>query len=567
MINILTEDNEQIDQPTNIKIQLFDHQKTIIKKMSQIEQTHLIEKPDYTLKLNIGILCDKVGAGKTLEIVSLIASQPPPTHFCSIAKSSNTNFMEITYKMPIIPSSSNLIIVPHSLIPQWINTLKLSTLNYYKIQKKAELDSLDVNDIKKYDVILVSSTHINKFTIKWVFAEDKKWNRVIIDEPHIITGLKDCTFYHTNFIWLICATPESIISDSYKLVFKTLFGKTNRENSFWESEKQSVCIKNNDKFVDKSIKLIPHKITSIQCLTPAYINLFGNSMPSHALELLHSGSTAEAISYLNCNADTSDNIVKSLTNYYTTKLNNLNLRIQYLQQINITDRDREDRLKQPLIEKEKLETTINGIKERIENTANKLCPICFDNFNVPVASNCCQNIFCMECLLQCASRTNKCPMCRERIDTSKLHAIVSENDVNHQTTSNQEALPNKDTALINILKNANSSQKYLVVSNYDSTFTNIKQKLLDNNIKFSVIAGTSAHIQKVIRDYISGEIQVILLNSNNFGSGLNLEMTTDIIIYHKLTKATENQVIGRAQRLGRKSQLNVTYLKHSNEYL
>ena len=173
----------------------------------------------------------------------------------------------------------------------------------------------------------------------------------------------------------------------------------------------------------------------------------------------------------------------------------------------------------------------------------------------------------MECLLQCASRTTKCPLCRERIDTSKIHAIVSETEVNNQPETNQGTLPNKDAALINILRNVKPSQKFLVVSNYDSTFANIKQKLFDHNIKFSVIAGSSAHIQKVIKEYISGEIQVILMNSNNFGSGLNLEMTTDIIIYHKLKKTTETQVIGRAQRLGRKSQLNITYLKHSNEYM
>ena len=115
-------------------------------------------------------------------------------------------------------------------------------------------------------------------------------------------------------------------------------------------------------------------------------------------------NSAEAISYLNCNADTTDNIVKSLTNYYSKKLHNLKLKIQYIQQLNITNRDREERLKQPLIDKEKLEQTITGIEDRIKNSENNLCPICFDNFNIPVASNCCQNIFCMECLLQCIYR-------------------------------------------------------------------------------------------------------------------------------------------------------------------
>ena len=56
-----------------------------------------------------------------------------------------------------------------------------------------------------------------------------------------------------------------------------------------------------------------------------------------------------------------------------------------------------------------------------------------------------------------------------------------------------------------------------------------------------------------------------MLNSSNYGSGLNLEMTTDIIIYHQLTKNLEIQVIGRAQRPVRNSSLNVYYLLHENE--
>jgi hypothetical protein len=56
-----------------------------------------------------------------------------------------------------------------------------------------------------------------------------------------------------------------------------------------------------------------------------------------------------------------------------------------------------------------------------------------------------------------------------------------------------------------------------------------------------------------------------LLNAKNYGSGLNLQMTTDIIIYHKMSKDLENQVIGRGQRLGRTDALNVHYLYYENE--
>jgi SNF2 family DNA or RNA helicase len=47
--------------------------------------------------------------------------------------------------------------------------------------------------------------------------------------------------------------------------------------------------------------------------------------------------------------------------------------------------------------------------------------------------------------------------------------------------------------------------------------------------------------------------------------GLNLECATDILIYHTLNQELERQVIGRAQRPGRSSPLNIHLLCHDNE--
>ena len=48
-----------------------------------------------------------------------------------------------------------------------------------------------------------------------------------------------------------------------------------------------------------------------------------------------------------------------------------------------------------------------------------------------------------------------------------------------------------------------------------------------------------------------------MLNAQHYGSGLNLQMATDVIMYHKFNKELEEQVIGRAQRLGRQTSLNI----------
>lgn len=87
---LLTEDDEQINQPPFINIKLMNHQKTIIKRMLELEVDRSIKLPelqfgpyyrpskikDAVIKTNIAILGDKVGAGKTLDIISLISIKP-----------------------------------------------------------------------------------------------------------------------------------------------------------------------------------------------------------------------------------------------------------------------------------------------------------------------------------------------------------------------------------------------------------------------------------------------------------------------------------------------------------
>ena len=57
----------------------------------------------------------------------------------------------------------------------------------------------------------------------------------------------------------------------------------------------------------------------------------------------------------------------------------------------------------------------------------------------------------------------------------------------------------------------------------------------------------------------------MLLNAKYYGAGLNLQITNDIIIYHRFDKETEEQIIGRANRYGRTEPLSVYYLLHDNE--
>ena len=107
------------------------------------------------------------------------------------------------------------------------------------------------------------------------------------------------------------------------------------------------------------------------------------------------------------------------------------------------------------------------------------------------------------------------------------------------------------------------NSRYLIFSEYDNSFQRISYKLSEAMIPFKVLKGGVDEQQKNIKKYESGEIKILMLNANNFGAGLNLQRTTDIIIYHQFrTEDLKSQVIGRAQRIGRQTSLNVHYLEY-----
>ena len=67
--------------------------------------------------------------------------------------------------------------------------------------------------------------------------------------------------------------------------------------------------------------------------------------------------------------------------------------------------------------------------------------------------------------------------------------------------------------------------------------------------------------EKCIDEFKFGKTKVIFLNTKYNGSGLNLQEATDIILYHQMSDNLKNQIIGRANRIGREISLNVHYLK------
>jgi hypothetical protein len=112
-------------------------------------------------------------------------------------------------------------------------------------------------------------------------------------------------------------------------------------------------------------------------------------------------------------------------------------------------------------------------------------------------------------------------------------------------------------------------KKYLIFTEYESTLNTKITTILDKwRLTYGRIRGTSATISKQMEKYKSkatDSTNVLLVNSKFFGSGMNLENTSDIIIMHKMNSDGEMQAIVRAHRFGREGNLRVWKLYYQNE--
>jgi hypothetical protein len=110
--------------------------------------------------------------------------------------------------------------------------------------------------------------------------------------------------------------------------------------------------------------------------------------------------------------------------------------------------------------------------------------------------------------------------------------------------------------------------KVLIFANYDETIKNIKTSLNDNEIAFWKLGGTHKEIATTVEKFTNSTVScVLIINSMKHCSGLNLQTATDLIFAHKMIdRSVETQVSGRAQRLGRTSNLKIHFMFYQNEF-
>jgi len=173
----------------------------------------------------------------------------------------------------------------------------------------------------------------------------------------------------------------------------------------------------------------------------------------------------------------------------------------------------------------------------------------------------CTHLYCGNCIFKWVKTNKNCPYCRTAIMRyDKLIAIVNEKQ---KEEIEIDEILTKDDTFLKIIKNKPDG-KFLVFTKNDNGFDNIKNKMNENDIKYEMLKGNTSHMMNILEKFKTGAINIILLNTQYAGSGIDINYATDVIIFHSMG-IDKQQAIGRAQRVGRNNQLFIHNLHYEHE--
>ena len=539
-------------QPKNIDVTLYKHQLASIYNMEKFETENIVSfNINNFKKIKIGVNADLVGYGKTLSTIGLIVRDKmlwdleTPYVFEKIKVEAEGLIQTIEiFRYKKLPT--NLVLVSQSIICQWEEEIKKTDLKFISIKSKKDLTELQAEN---YDIILVIPNMFNKLILVY---SNCAWKRFIFDEPGNLK-VPGMVSVYAGFYWFLSATPDQIFHHHYRCnkgtFIRDIIGSsyTEFQNTF-----KDIIIKNDPEFIKASFEMPKTFHHYYHCYQPIY-NLIHTFVTDNIKQMIDSGDIEGAI--MSLGGDRTCNIIELILNKKKTELLEIDAKIQ-LHSI----RNEESKIKDLEYLRYRTLFQIEDLDNKFKSILQDSCHICYETLKDPVLEYNCQNLFCGECLLKWLSKNNSCPLCRVEVDTRKLIYIKTNPENENKIIEKKVLNMTKLETIIDIIKK-NQSGKFLIFSDHDKSFNSITIVLEENGITSTQIRGNVKTIEEKLSSFKKGDIKAIFLNSKYNGAGLNLQEATDIILYHEMNFNIETQILGRANRIGRKIPLNVHHLK------
>lgn len=615
------------EQPAHVKVQLRAHQKAVLYEMRQRELQCSIGLDSSGAKLfsSFGILGDGVGVGKSLMVLGHISAlkKQDTIRVRRILTEHSAGPLYSIEESDFTKDASNagcLIVVPHTLYKQWEDYIKTqSTLTYYGVKTKQfiEKERWLKDKMLEKDIILVSNTLYGKF--ETIMLQEKiRWKRVFFDEADTLTIPSTQPIVDAHFVWFISASWPNLLMPNVTLYLSNAYfnsylhdnnphldsqllllvkswkhrdGVPNQMSSYFYINQHfhmvslpffrfflgssnrfrgRLILRCREEFIRESISLPPVYTRNILCRPSVAHRVVANAISPDIRQLLHAGDTQGALQALGVHEEDSITLVQAVTENRMKELERLKKTYEFKASIEYsTPLAKETALKHLQQKIDGLTEQIKTLKERIENYKDEICPICFDEPQKAVMTNCCHRIFCAGCILTSLTQKTACPLCRSTIDPKQLRSLgETKSRTNAKSNATAPELLRKMEQLVKLLQDTVAecpNARFLIFSRFDNPLHQIDQDLAALQIKAQQVQGNKDVIHRILQQFEKGETRVLLLNSIMAGAGMNITSATHVILLHAMNHEEEKQILGRAYRMGRKDPLHVIRLLHPDE--
>lgn len=598
--NCLTANSPQHNGPNGAKVELYPHQKASLTAMIKLEASSSIAIENLNseaLRTRIGILGDKPSAGKSYVMLAL--------SLCGNQNSSLEAFQE--YRMSPYASvvrkdtktfvKTNVIVIPHGISKQWTEYLSQympDDSSHILINRKKQFTSEVVQNIVSgaYNVIVVTTTMLPSLSAKFKGERNIRISRIFFDECDSIQ-LNTSSHIHSGFYWFVTAsfhnlvmprggvmrlpTGESVnVSGNYNSHLRIFFDAFQTVN---ESLVKQILVLCDDDFVDSSLQLPQPVLNTVICKTPYTVRVLNGSVRDSIIQALNAGDVESAVRNIGAVSDSEHNIVATVLDGFRREKRALVARLSYIDDYAYQTQSQKDAEKARCATRiEQIDRSLETITERV--TESTTCPICYDDFSTKTVVPCCQNSFCLACVsnwLTTTTTNSTCPLCKQAINLQDL--LVCNEIVAGTAEISDEPEPytigdidfvkggEKLDNLRRLITSTPNDRKILIFSEYDYALeTTIGKMLGEIRVKYGAIKRNTNTINRVVKDFKTGDTRILLVNSSHYGCGMNLPEATDIVIMHKLKERNSyKQVIGRAQRCKRNTPLNVWKFLNEHE--
>jgi rubrerythrin len=317
-------------------------------------------------------------------------------------------------------------------------------------------------------------------------------------------------------------------------------------------------------YIRASFHIPPIEHIRYLCLAPANVQILRNMVSEEMMERLHAGDASGVLQMLGMTARSTEDVTAAVTESIQKELDVTRRLYEFKRTVEYASESAKQRALEQLEDKmARLESRMEAIQDRLKNTQDQSCPICFCEVTNPSLTPCCRNLFCFGCICEVMKRTSVCPLCRESIPNIQAIHVLGAGGAPEVVAEPPKLLTKHEQ--FRAFLQANPTAKVLMFSAYDATFSGLSTSLEADGIPHATLNGSQARVAKLIRDFDAGKYRVLFLNSRNMGAGLNILPATHVVLFHRMPVEMQNQITGRAMRMGRTEPLTVVHLLHGNE--